>query len=79
MSQSVVELAKELTMALIETGKVAPDDMQETLQKTYTTLTALKAQEESGTSTTLPVVESSPVDWRGSITRHVVTCLEKLL
>jgi predicted transcriptional regulator len=48
----------------------------ETLEKTYATLRALKAQEEAGTSTTLPVVESSPVDWRKSITRHVVTCLE---
>ena len=48
MSQSLVEVAKELTLALIATGNVAPDDMQETLQKTYATLTALKAQEESG-------------------------------
>ena len=48
MSQSVVELVKELTLALIETGNMSPEDMQETLEKTYATLTALKAQEESG-------------------------------
>ena len=54
MSQSVVELAKELTLALIETGNVAPNDMQETLQKTHAILTALKAQEESDVSTAAP-------------------------
>jgi predicted transcriptional regulator len=76
MAQSLVELANELTLALVQTGNVSAEDIQETLEKTYATLRALKAQEESGTSTTLPVVESSPVDWRRSITRHVVTCLE---
>jgi predicted transcriptional regulator len=72
----VVELAKELTLALIETGNVAPDDMQETLQKTYTTLTALKMQEETGSATAVPVADSSSVNWRKSISKHAVTCLE---
>ena len=76
MSQSVVELAKELTLALIETGNVAPDDMQETLQTTYATLTALKAQEESGTTAPAPTSGTAPVDWGKSITKHAVTCLE---
>ena len=43
MSQSVIELIKELTLALIETGHMPPEAMQETLEKTYATLTALKA------------------------------------
>ena len=76
MSQSVVELAKELTLALIETGNIAPEDMQDTLQKTYTTLTALKAQEESGVFAPAPISQTVPVDWRKSITKHAVTCLE---
>jgi predicted transcriptional regulator len=76
MSQSVVELAKELTLALIETGNVPPEDMQKTLQKTYATLTALKAQEESGVFAPAPISETVPVDWRKSITKHAVTCLE---
>ena len=76
MSQSVVELAKELTLALIETGNVAPDDMQETLQTTYATLTTLKAQEESGAAAPAPASRTAPVDWRKSITKHAVTCLE---
>jgi predicted transcriptional regulator len=75
MSQSLVEVAKELTLALIATGNVAPDDMQEMLQKTYATLTALKAQEESGVFAPATVSETGPLDWRKSITRHAVTCL----
>jgi predicted transcriptional regulator len=76
MSESVVEIAKELTLALIEAGTMPPDAMQETLQKTYDTLTALKAQEESRILTPEPVSATAPVDWRKSITRHAVTCLE---
>jgi predicted transcriptional regulator len=76
MPQTLVEIAKDLTMALIETGNVPPADMQETLQKTHATLSALKAQEEGGPTTTVPTTEPLSVDWRKSITRHAVTCLE---
>ena len=50
--------------------------MQDTLQKTHATLTALKAQEESGVPTSAPASRPAPVDWRKSITQHAVTCLE---
>src|SRR5688572_33234135 len=76
MPQSLVEIAKELTLALIETESIPPEDMQETLQKTHATLSALKAQEGMGTTTTVPAARTAPVDWRKSITRHAVTCLE---
>ena len=76
MPQSMVELAKELTLALVQRGNVSPENMQDTLQSTYATLAMLKAQEESGTSSTVPVAESSSVDWRKSITRQMITCLE---
>jgi len=75
MPQSVLEMAKELTMAFFETGNVPPEDMQDTLQRTHATLTALKAQEAAGTTTALPAVETA-VNWRKSITKHAVTCLE---
>ena len=75
MTQSLLEIAKDLTHTLIETGRLSAEDMQDTLQSTYAMLATLKAQEESGT-TTMPVAEASPVDWRKSITRHAVTCLE---
>jgi predicted transcriptional regulator len=76
MPQSLVEIATDLTMALVKTGTIRPEDMQETLQKTHTTLSALKAQEAMGTTTTGPVARTAPGDWRKSITRHAVTCLE---
>ena len=73
MPQSALEIAKELTLALIEAGNVPPDDMQDTLQKTHATLAAIKAREETGLGT---VKTQEPVDWRKSITRHAITCLE---
>jgi predicted transcriptional regulator len=76
MAQSLVESAKELTLTLINKGVVSPEDWQDTLQKTYATLAALKAQEESGTSASVPLADSLPVDWRKSITRQTITCLE---
>jgi predicted transcriptional regulator len=76
MAQTLVEMAKDLTRSLVETGRLSAEDIQDTLQQAYATLSALKAQEEDGTSAPVPVADSSPVDWRKSITRHAVTCLE---
>jgi|SRR5688572_22666102 len=76
MTQTLLEMTKDLARILVETGRLSAEDMQDTLQSTYATLATLKAQEESGTSTTIPVAEPSLVDWRKSITRHAVTCLE---
>jgi predicted transcriptional regulator len=50
--------------------------MQDVLQQTHTTLTTLRGQEESGDMTALPVADASPVNWRKSISKHVITCLE---
>jgi predicted transcriptional regulator len=71
----MIEIAKDLTLALIKIGDMPPEDMQATLEKTYATLTALKAQEASGTFPTVPVAQTPPADWRKSITKHTVTCL----
>jgi predicted transcriptional regulator len=76
MAQTLVEMAKDLTRSLVETGRLSAEDIQDTLQQAYATLSALKAQEKDGTSAPMPVADSSPVDWRKSITRHAVTCLE---
>jgi predicted transcriptional regulator len=76
MAPTLLEMAKALTRSLVETGMLSAEDMQDVLQKTHAILITLKAQEESGTFPTLPVAETPPVDWRKSITRHAVTCLE---
>ena len=76
MAQSLIESTKELALVLIKSRSISPEDLQDTLQKTYATLTALKVQEESGTSASVPLADSSPVNWRKSITRQTITCLE---
>jgi predicted transcriptional regulator len=69
-------MAKDLTRTLVETGRLSAEDMQDVLHKTHATLTALKGQEEMGTAPAVSVAKSSPVDWRKSIRKHVITCLE---
>jgi predicted transcriptional regulator len=76
MAQTLVEMAKDLTRSLVETGRLSAEDLQDTLQQAYAALSALKAQEEVRTFAPAPDAELSPVDWRKSITRHAVTCLE---
>ena len=76
MAQTLLEMTKDLTRTLVETGMLSAEDMPDALQKTHATLTALKAQEEMGTTSTLLVAPTPPVAWRKSITRYAVTCLE---
>ena len=76
VTQSLLEMAKDLTRSLIETGKLSPEAMGETLHQTYTTLTALKAQEEAETPASMSTAGTAAADWRKSITRHSITCLE---
>lgn len=73
MPKSLLEMATELVQAQVQAGQLSPEVMQDALQSTYTTLLALKTQEETGASTT---ATPQTVDWRKSITRHAVTCLE---
>jgi predicted transcriptional regulator len=75
MAQTLLEMTKDLTRSLVETGMLSAEDVPDSLQKTHATLTALKAQEEIGT-TTVPVSQTLLVDWRKSITKHAVTCLD---
>lgn len=78
MPQSVLEMAKDLVMAQIQAGALPVEDMQYELQKTYASLIELKEMEDSGSispvsSTAAP---SERIDWRKSITKHAITCLE---
>jgi predicted transcriptional regulator len=75
MAQTLLEMAKDLTRSLVETGMLSAEAMPDVLQKTYATLSELKGQEAPVATTALPVTASSPVDWRKSITKHAVTCL----
>jgi predicted transcriptional regulator len=78
MSQTLLEMAKDLVMAQIEAHRLSPDEMHAALQHTYASLKALQAQEDAHGSVAVVTPESpaAPVNWRKSITKHVVTCLE---
>jgi predicted transcriptional regulator len=78
MSQTLLEMAKDLVMAQIEAHQLSPEDMHQALQQTYASLHALKAHEDANGSIAVTTVAtpSKPVDWRKSLTKHAVTCLE---
>ena len=78
MSQTLLEMAKDLVMAQIAAHRLSPDEMHQTLQQTYSSLQALKAQEDTNGSVAVITLEtpSKPVNWKHSITKHMVTCLE---
>src|SRR5215471_13784129 len=78
MSQTLLEMAKDLVMAQIAAHRLSPEDMHQALQQTYASLQALKAQEDANgrVAVVTPEIPSKPVHWRKSITKHHVTCLE---
>jgi predicted transcriptional regulator len=78
MSQSLLEMAKDLVMAQIAAHRLTPEDMHQALQQTYASLKALQAQEDVNGSVAVVTPETPPerVNWRKSITKQRVTCLE---
>ena len=80
MTQSVLEMTKDLVHAQIQAGSLAPENLNEVLRSTYENLVALRAAEsgESAPMSADPVQNMStvPTSWKKSITKHAVTCLE---
>ncbi len=78
MSQTLLAMAKDLVMAQIEAHRLSPEEMHTALQHTYASLQALKTQENAHSSVAGVTPETPPerVNWRKSITKHTVTCLE---
>src|SRR5215831_2188030 len=78
MSQTLLEMAKDLVLAQIQAKTLPADEMHLALQQTYASLKALQAQEDANGSVAVvtPEAPSKTVHWRKSITKHVVTCLE---
>jgi len=78
MSQTLLEMAKDLVMAQIAAHRLSPEDMHQALQQTYASLQALKAQEDTGSSVAMATSEMppAPINWKKSIAKHVITCLE---
>jgi len=76
MSPSVLEITKDLVLAQIQAGTLAPEDMQEALRHIYQELRTLKSREEAELSMSAAGTAPALADWRKSITRHSITCLE---
>jgi predicted transcriptional regulator len=78
MPQTLLEMAKDLVMAQIEARQLSPDEMHSALQHTYASLKALQAQEDTNGSVAVitPETPPEPVNWKKSITKNHVTCLE---
>jgi predicted transcriptional regulator len=78
MSPSILELTKDLVLAQIQSGTLLPEEVPNAIRHIYQNLLTLKSREESESLVPAPVAETlqSPADWRKSITRQTITCLE---
>src|SRR2546427_5582654 len=78
MPQTLLAMAKDLVLAQIEAHRLSTEDMHQALQQTYASLQALKTQEDVNGSIAVatPAIPPKPVNWRKSITKHAVMCLE---
>ena len=78
MAQTLLEMAKDLVLAQIRVHNLSPEDMHAVLQHTYANLYALQTQEDGQGSVAVapPETPSQRVNWRKSITKQTVTCLE---
>ncbi len=76
---TLISMAKDLVHAQIARGQLPPEEMSSLLTLTHGTLQQLQSQEElvaeSAAIAVAPEAEAA-VDWRKSITKHAVTCLE---
>jgi predicted transcriptional regulator len=78
MSQTLLEMAKDLVQAQIQVHSLAPEGMHGLLHDIHTCLVALHVQEASPGLGAVAIPETTPVpiNWRKSITKQTVTCLE---
>jgi predicted transcriptional regulator len=74
MAQSVLEMAKDLVLVQIEAYRLAPEAVRHALRNTYANLMRLQEREKAEPAEHTRTGAS--VDWRKSITRQTVTCLE---
>ena len=78
MSPSILELTKDLVIAQIQTDNMSPEDVHESTRHIFKSLLALKSREATESLGAAPAadIRRALVDWRQSITRHAITCLE---
>jgi predicted transcriptional regulator len=72
MPHTLLEMAKDFVLAQMHVQPLSPDDIRHALQHTHRSLMGLQAQ-EAGTGAATPPARGN---WRKSITKHTITCLE---
>ncbi len=74
----LTHMAKELVKELILTNRLSPDEARALLHETHATLQGLAAGESPAVAQAPEAAEVAQVlpDWKKSITKHAVTCLE---
>jgi predicted transcriptional regulator len=79
MTQTILEMAKDLVMAQIKAGRVLPEELHTRLQKAYLSLVELQAREDVGIRLIPGHIDGSSrpsPHWKKSIRKTTVTCLE---
>lgn len=82
MPENLLEMTKDLVLAQIQAKQVTPDTLSAALQSTHITLARLQVAESGGTdqpgtdANGSGVAASAAVNWKSSITKHAIRCLE---
>ncbi len=76
MSQSIVEMAKDLVVKQIQSHRIESAEVLPLLHSTHMTLMSLHQMEGPTAAAASPEKRAEPGGWRRSITKHSVTCLE---
>lgn len=78
MPQTLLEMAKDLVTEQIRVHHLSPEDAKSLLLHTHSTLLSLHQHEAPGIAVpnSEAVSKATQVDWKRSITKHAVTCLE---
>ena len=77
MADSVLKMVQELVSAQIKSGGIAPEQVSELLVTTHRELLSLQSREESDPSANgNQPLSDTPPNWKKSIAKHAVTCLE---
>ena len=78
MSQTLLEMAKELVTEQIRAHQLSPEDAKTLLMNTHATLLSMHQVEAPG-SVAVDLKTPSEIvrgDWKRSIAKHTITCLE---
>ena len=76
MPQTPLEMAKELVAELIRVHQLPPDETNALLMRTHAVLLSLHQAEDAGVSSQERPGSAATTDWKRSISRHAVICLE---